>query len=272
MTSTIDGSSARQPSAFVAGLRARQRPELPTKPTTLTVEQDRRWRQERLVGALRIFAKLGYEEQLAGHISARDPELPDHFWLNPLGRAFGRLRVSDLILVGPSGHVVHGEGRVSTAAFTIHSHILAARPDMVSAAHTHSIYGKALAAIAQPLLPITQDSCMFFEDNTVIPFHGLIRGDEEGRRIAEHLGKNRVAVLANHGLLTTGRSVDEAAALFIIAERAAQTQLAAAAAGTLQVISPEVARANHDQARGDGSTLFLNLWEEIVHGEPDLLL
>jgi ribulose-5-phosphate 4-epimerase/fuculose-1-phosphate aldolase len=81
-----------------------------------------------------------------------------------------------------------------------------------------------------------------------------------------------VAVLANHGLLTTGRSVDEAAALFVIAERAAQAQLLAAAAGELTLIPPEVARANHDQARGDGSTLFLNLWEQIVHEEPDLLL
>ncbi|MFF4607847.1 class II aldolase/adducin family protein [Streptomyces sp. NPDC001339] len=259
-------------SSFVASLRPRPRPDLPVKPDGLTWEQERRWRQERLAGALRIFARLGYEEHLTGHISVRDPELPDHLWLNPLGRAFGRIRVSDLILVAPRGQVVHGDGRASLTAHTIHRHILADRPATMAVAHAHSVYGKALAVTGEPLHPITQDSCMFYEDNVVVPFEGIARGPEEGARIARCLGSHRVAVLANHGLLTTGGSVEEAAALYVVAERAAKTQILAAAAGPLTLIDPELARANHDQARGDGSTLFLNLWEEIVNDQPDLLL
>lgn len=223
------------------------------------------------MAALRVFAQLGFEEHLTGHMSARDPELPDHVWLNPLGRAFARLTVSDLVLVDPLGRVVHGDGPASGTAFAIHSGILTARPELISVAHTHSVHGKALAALGQPILPITQDACMFFEDNVVIPFHGIVR-DDDGRWLAEELGGHRVGVLANHGLLTTGRTVEEAAALFVIAERAAQVQLMAAAAGEPVLIPAELARANHDQARGDESTLFLALWENIVHEQPDLLL
>jgi ribulose-5-phosphate 4-epimerase/fuculose-1-phosphate aldolase len=271
-TSPPGQPDAARRSAFAASLRPRPRPELVTRPSGLTVEQERRRRQEKLVGALRIFAGLGYEEHLTGHVSARDPELPDHIWLNPLGRAFGRLRVSDLVLAGPDGRAVHGDGRVSTAAFELHSQLLLARPDVVSAAHTHSVHGKALAALGVPLLPITQDACMFFEDNVVVPFHGLVSSAEEGRRLVAAMGSARVAVLANHGLLTTGHSVEEAAALFVIAERAARTQLLAMAAGAVEPLAPEVARANRRQDRGDGATLFLALWEQVVEEQPDLLL
>lgn len=272
MTEIADLPTEAPPlSPFTASLRARIH-NLPTKPTNLTVEQERRWRQERLAGALRIFARLGYEEHLAGHISARDPELCDHFWINPLGRTFRRIRVSDLILVGPQGEVVHGEARASSAAIALHSQIHAARPDVVSTAHAHSVYGKALAVTGEPLHPITQDACMFYDDNVVVPFNGLVGGIEEGQRVARYLGQRRVAVLANHGLLTVGGSVEEAVALYVIADRAAKTQVLAAAAGKLNLIPPDIARSARHQTRGDGSTLFLALWEDIVHDQPDLLL
>ena len=47
-------------------------------------------------------------EGVAGHITARDPEFTDHFWVNPFGMHFGHIRVSDLLLVGHDGTVVGG--------------------------------------------------------------------------------------------------------------------------------------------------------------------
>lgn len=74
--------------------------------------------------AFRVFARLGFAQGLAGHITARDPELTDHFWVNPFGIHFSRIRVLDLILVNSEGQVVQGEGKVSQAAFAIHSALL----------------------------------------------------------------------------------------------------------------------------------------------------
>ncbi|GHF19962.1 MULTISPECIES: class II aldolase/adducin family protein [Streptomyces] len=259
--------------SFAASLRPRD-PKLPGPPEFATVEEERRHRREQLAIAFRIFGKFGYGEHLAGHITVRDPELLDHFWVNPLGRSFSRIRVSDLILVNAEGLVVHGDAPVNKAAFAIHSQLHHARPDIVAAAHSHSLHGKALAALGQPLLPITQDACLFFEDNVVVPdFQGIVYDPAEGARIAKQLGSMSTAILANHGLLTVGRSVEEAATLYVQAERAAQVQLIAAAAGELRPIDPEVARFTYNQTglQGQNWRGFLPLREEILHEQPDVL-
>src|SRR5512137_2427980 len=81
--------------------------EIPKPPTFETLSAERQHRKERLAGALRIFGRLGFGEGVAGHITARDPELLDHFWVNPFGMSFRHVRVSDLILVNHQGDVVH---------------------------------------------------------------------------------------------------------------------------------------------------------------------
>src|ERR1700753_4314844 len=115
--------------------------QTPPMPTFATVEQERVHRKQRLASAFRLFAKFGFSEGVAGHITARDPERTDHFWVNPYGMNFSRIKVSDLILVNDHGEVVEGKHQVNRAAFTIHSAVHAARPDVVAAAHAHTIYG-----------------------------------------------------------------------------------------------------------------------------------
>jgi ribulose-5-phosphate 4-epimerase/fuculose-1-phosphate aldolase len=124
-------------------------------------EERRLHRKQRLAAAYRLFGKFGFDEGVAGHITVRDPERTDHFWVNPMGISFKQIKVSDLMLVNHEGEVVEGEGLLNGAAFTIHSHIHKARPDVVAAAHSHSIYGKAWSALGRTLDPITQDSCAF---------------------------------------------------------------------------------------------------------------
>ncbi len=84
----------------------------PTVPSTFdSFEDERRYRKERLAGALRIFGRFGFSEGVAGHITARDPERLDHFWVNPFGMSFRHVRVSDLILVNHDGRGRRGLGR-----------------------------------------------------------------------------------------------------------------------------------------------------------------
>jgi ribulose-5-phosphate 4-epimerase/fuculose-1-phosphate aldolase len=96
---------------------------------------DRQYRKQHLAAAFRVWARLGYDEGPAGHITVRDPERPDHFWVNPFGMHFGLIRTSDLILVNHDGDVVEGDWPVNRAAFAIHSAIHQARPDVHAAAH-----------------------------------------------------------------------------------------------------------------------------------------
>src|SRR5215204_4482863 len=104
--------------------------QLAGPPTFDTVEEERLHRKQRLAGALRIFGRFGFSEGVAGHITVRDPEFPDHFWVNPFGMSFRHIRQSDLILVNHEGDVVYGSKPVNRAAFVLHAAIHSSRPDV----------------------------------------------------------------------------------------------------------------------------------------------
>ncbi|MEK9656711.1 MAG: class II aldolase/adducin family protein, partial [Halieaceae bacterium] len=91
--------------------------------SNLAPEVEQLQRKQRLAAALRIFGKFGFDEGVAGHITVRDPIETDTFWVNPMGRSFKLVSVSDLIRVSHDGDIVEGEGLLNGAAFTIHSHI-----------------------------------------------------------------------------------------------------------------------------------------------------
>ncbi len=246
---------------------------MPTLPTFATVEQERRHRKERLAAAFRLFSKFGFDEGVAGHITARDPELTDHFWVNPFGKHFSRIKVSDLILVNHHGEVVEGDKPVNRAAFAIHSAVHAARPDVVAAAHAHSTYGKTWASLGRLLDPITQDVCAFYGDHTLFDdFTGVVYDQQEGHRLTQTLGQHKATILRNHGLLTVGHSVDEAAWWFITMERSCQVQLMAEAAGKPVIIDHECAAMTQKQIGGheSGWFQFQPLWERITYEQPDL--
>jgi ribulose-5-phosphate 4-epimerase/fuculose-1-phosphate aldolase len=239
-----------------------------------TPEAERLYRKQRLAGALRLFARFGFDEGAAGHITARDPVNPEQFWINPFGMHFGHVRVSDLLLVDAAGSVVSGTGRVNPAGFAIHSQVHAARPDVVAAAHAHSTYGRAWSALARRLDPLTQDACAFYHDHEVFDEYGGVAVDtQEAKRIAARLGGGKAVILQNHGLLTVGGSVQEAAWWFIAMERACQVQLVAEAAGRPVCIDPEVAWATRQQigTPGIGRLSFRPLYDDIVRAQPDLL-
>jgi ribulose-5-phosphate 4-epimerase/fuculose-1-phosphate aldolase len=236
-------------------------------------EDERLHRKRQLIAAFHLFSKFGFEEGVAGHITARDPERLDHFWVNPFGISFGLLRVSDLILVNDSGEVVEGDGMLNTAAFAIHSQVHSARPDVIAAAHSHSLYGKAWSSLGRLLDPLTQDSCAFYEDHGLFDdFTGVVLDPSEGKRIAYALGDHKAVILRNHGLLTVGHTVEEAAWWFITMERTCQAQLLAEAAGTPVPISPDHARLTHDQvgAHTSGWFSFQPLRQRLLKDEPDL--
>src|SRR6185436_19168516 len=246
--------------------------DLPGPPVFQTFAEERRHRKERLAAALRLFARFGFDEGVAGHVTVRDPEHTDHFWVNPFGMYFGHIRVSDLILVSHEGRVVEGSAAVNAAAFAIHSQVHAARPDVVAAAHAHSIYGKAWSTLGKLLDPLTQDACAFYEDHSLFDdYTGVVVDLEEGKRIAHSLGDNKAVILRNHGLLTVGQTVDSAVFWFITMERSCQVQLVAKAAGNVVHIDPEMAQQTHDYVGSEvaGWFSFQPLWEKITREQPD---
>ncbi|MFT8422111.1 MAG: class II aldolase/adducin family protein [Gluconacetobacter sp.] len=266
--------TGRAPSAAPpASAQARNR-RLEPRPAAASFAEERLHRKQRLAATFRLFGRYGFDQGLAGHVTARDPEFPDQYWINPLAVHFSQIRVSDLQLVDHDGTILIGDRPINTAGFTIHSALHKARPDVVAAAHTHSTYGKAFSALGTELLPLTQDSCAFFEDHALFdPFSGVVLDDSEGERLAATLGDRKALILQNHGLLTVGPTVEAAAWWFITMDNAAHAQLLAQAAGPVRPIAPEIARLTASQVgtHQGGCYSFQPLWDWIVAQEPDLL-
>lgn len=208
-----------------------------------SIPELRQFRKVRVAAALRLFALRGLANGIAGHITARDPEFPDHFWVNPVFKNFASMRAQDLLLVDHDGTVLEGDGHLNLAAFAIHSRIHGVRPDVVSAAHAHSTYGQIWATTGRLLDPLTQDSCAFFEDHAVYErFNGVVLELDEADEIAEILGSRKAAILQNHGLLTVGSTVEEAAWWFVAMNQACLVQIHAEAIGAPLMIDPATAR------------------------------
>ena len=243
-------------------------------PTFENLEDERQYRKERLAAAFRIFGRYGFSEGVAGHITARDPEETECFWVNPFGMNFSHISVSDLLLVSHNGDVIEGDYAVNQAAFAIHAGIHMERPEIIAAAHSHSIFGKAFSSLGKTLDPLTQDSCIFYNNHVLFDdYTGVVLDPLEGKRIAAALGHCKAAILKNHGLLTLGETVDEALWLFVTMERTCQAQLLAEAAGTTDPIDDETATITKNQVGNAFSGWFSAqpLFDKILVDEPDLL-
>jgi len=246
---------------------------LPGQNETLSNEGERLHRKQQLVAAFRLFGKFGFDEGVAGHITVRDPERTDCFWVNPMGVSFKQIKISHLLLVNHKGQVVEGQGLLNGAAFTIHSEIHKARPDVVAAAHAHSVYGKSWSTLGRLLDPLTQDSCAFYGDHVVFDvFNGVVLDTSEGELLAKTLGNKKAAILQNHGLITVADSVEAAAWWYITLERSCQAQLLAEAAGTPKLISNTAAAATFNIVGNSmaGKFQFKPLYDVISAEQPDM--
>ena len=247
---------------------------LPGIPNFVSFEQHRQHIKEHLAAAFRHWSREGYVLGISGHISVRDPEFPDCLWFNPLGRHFGLLKASDMIMVNINDGKVVGGSRTrppNAAGFLIHAPIHKARPDVHAVCHAHTKYGKAWSTFGLPLEMLTQDACKFYNAHAVYnQYGGVVLAEEEGERIAEALGDGKGAILRNHGLLTVGQTVDEAAWLFLSMEKACEGQILAemAAANGLKkvLISNEEAdynfRMESDYETGYAEFQAYYEWEE----------
>ncbi|KAI1360225.1 putative aldolase [Xylaria arbuscula] len=233
-----DAAASKQTTDTVSGFRTNLLPEKRVDgqakrrvhhiPRPESLEDQRTWQLRQMAGAFRVFARLGFADGGSGHISLRDPVDPDTFWINPYGVHFGLLTVSDMVHVDRHGnHIGGNDAAVNKAGFIIHAAIHEARPDINAACHVHSPYGRAWSTFGKPIDMLNQDSCVFYKDLAVYgAFGGVVHAPEEGQRISAALGAtNKNIILQNHGLLTCGGTVGEAAGFFIALERACQAQL-----------------------------------------------
>ena len=201
--------------------------------------------RQKLALTARILAHQDHGSGLAGQITARG-EKPGTMWTGRFGVGLEELKASDFLLVDEDLNVLDGEG-MANPANRFHLWVYRARQDVKSIVHTHPPHASALAMIGVPLIASHMDTAMFYDDCAFLEhWPGPPIGDDEGELIASALGKKRAILLAHHGQLCAGASVQEAAVLAYQFEVAARLQLLAMAAGEIKPLDPACAKDAHD--------------------------
>ena len=198
---------------------------------------------ELLAACCRILARENHESGLAGQVTAR-ADKPGTWWTLEFSYGFDEATTGRMVLVDDDLKPLSG-GRPNPGV-RFHIWIYSKRPDVQAIVHTHAPHASALAATGKPLKTIHMDSAMLHGTAHLPEWPGVPVADDEGRIISGALGKAKTILLANHGLLAAGASVEEATYLAVFFERAARMQLMAMAAGGFQEVKPELAEEARD--------------------------
>lgn len=197
------------------------------------------------IDACHILHAQGHAVGLAGQLTLRDAD-SNRMYTLALGQGFDEAAPDNVLLVDERVNTLRGSGRANPGVL-FHSWIYARYPEVKAIAHTHPPALSALSMLGRPMPVAHMDAAMFHDDcGFLARWPGVPTGDEEGRLIAEALDGKRCAFLVNHGIVCTGRSLQEAIYLNVFAERNARMALDALAAGEIQPVEPAAAAEAHD--------------------------
>ena len=181
-----------------------------------------------LAAAYRLVALYGWDDLIFTHISARVAGEGHQFLINPYGFLFDEITASSLVKVDIDGNIISDTPHfINPAGFTIHSAIHAAREDAMCVLHIHSLYGIAVSAQKEGLLPLSQTSLFPLSSLAYHDYEGVALNEDEKPRLVADLGENNFMILRNHGLLTVGKSVAEAFLNMYLLETACRIQILA---------------------------------------------
>jgi L-fuculose-phosphate aldolase len=196
-------------------------------------------RREAVALTCQILFAFGHDSALSGQITART-EKPGTYWTQRMGLGLDEIAVDNLLLVDEDLNVLEGRG-MPNPANRFHSWLYRARPDAGCIVHTHSPHVSALAMLEVPLEVSHMDACLLYGQCAFLKkWPGIPVGNEEGEIIAGALGDKKAVLLAHHGLVVVGSTVEEACVLGVMFERAAKLQLMAMASGQIQPIDPQL--------------------------------
>ena len=204
-----------------------------------------------LAAAHRLAEIKGWTDLIFNHFTVRVPEEPDHFLIKRHSLTFGEVTASNLVKVDMTGAPLGADDDVNTAGFVIHSAVYEARPDVNAVMHLHSDAGIAVSALKGGLRCLCQEGMLFYNRVGYHDFEGIALDLDECDSLRRDLGQHNAMILRNHGVLTCGTSVAEAALRLRTLIQVAETQLRAEAMGAeINEVPPEICERTAQQYEG----------------------
>lgn len=199
-----------------------------------------------LAAAFRWTARLNMHEGVSNHFSLAVNDDGTRFLMNRNQVHFSRIKASTLLeLDANDPDVMEGPDAPDPTAWYLHSALHRACPHARCAMHVHSIHATVLASLADSnLLPIDQNTAIFFDRYVIDENYGGLAFEEEGERCAALLTdpKKKIMIMGNHGIMVIGDTVAETFNRMYFFERAAETFIRALQTGRkLRVLSDDIA-------------------------------
>lgn len=217
-------------------------------------EEEWKARQE-LAACYRVFAMLGWDESIYNHITVRVPGEKGAFLINPFGLHFSEVKASNLIKIDIDGNkLCDSEYPVNKAGFVQHSLFHRNLHDAHCIIHTHTTATMAVCALEGGLQPINFYACNFMGRLSYHTFEGITVREEEGERLLENLGSNRILMLRNHGPVVLGPTLPIAFVQYWVLQRACEIQVATLSMGKPILVPDEVIEVHQrDLIQGQAS-------------------
>lgn len=202
-----------------------------------------------LAAVCHLLEHFGWSDAILNHASARNPENPNHYIMNPFGLMYQEVTASNLVKIDFNGHALDADAwPVNKAGAVLHSAIYEARSEINCVIHTHTPYGVAVSILDCGLLCSDQMAMLFHNSVGYHDFEGIAVNADEKSRFAENLGKNKCLILRSHGLVATGRSVAEAFWNYYYLEFACRVQILALSTGKdIRIVSDKIKSHTFEQ-------------------------
>jgi len=163
---------------------------------------------------------------------------PDRVLVTPRGRSKGDLTPDDLVEVDPDGRHLRGARRASTE-LGMHLTILRARPDVMAVVHAHPPVATGFATAGQSVDCDCVPELIATVGHVPLVPYGMPGTPDLAERLLPLVGGHDALLLANHGAVTMGRSLEEALYRMESLEQGARILLVSRLVGGAVSLYPE---------------------------------
>lgn len=199
--------------------------------------------KQQLIETCHQLVDLGYLIGTYGNASAR---VPGGLIITPSRVDYGDLVPEDMVTVADTGTILAGT-RLPSSELEVHRRIYLRRSDVNAILHTHSLYATALSCCHDTIPVIVEEQSQVVGGEIGCTRYVPAGQHEEfGDETARALGASNAVLMANHGVVNCGRSLDEALFTCVVVERIAQMRLLTGV-GPVIPIPPEHVASEHDR-------------------------
>lgn len=204
-------------------------------------------REQLLATSLKL-NELGLNRGTSGNASVRDGE---GFFVTPTGMAVEQMIPGDMVRMNLEGEW-EGE-RKPSSEWRFHRDILVARPEIGAVIHTHSMFATTLACMHRDIPPFHYMIAVAGGDSIRCAPYALFGSQELSDAALEALQERRACLLANHGMIATGRDLDQALAIAVEVETLCEQYWRALQVGEPRLLSQAQMAEVMEQFKGYGS-------------------